>query len=74
MNHMNHVYVCFSRLLPFYLRSGEDMQAVVRDMVEIVNDPASTDDERHAAVATIADALSLPTATLPPLLHRKESK
>jgi hypothetical protein len=72
MNYMDHV--CFSHLLPFYLRSCEDMQAVVRDMVEIVNDPASTDDERHAAVATIADALSSSTQTLPPIVRRKESE
>jgi len=40
-----------------YLEASDDVQAVIADMVEIVNDPESDSDEVEAAVDTLVEAL-----------------
>jgi transcriptional regulator with XRE-family HTH domain len=50
----------FAEILPTYLHCDPETQAAVRDMAEIVNDPAATEDERQMARATIAEALFPP--------------
>lgn len=47
----------FAELFPIYLECSNEVQAAIKDMVLIVNDPEATEDERHMAVATIAEAL-----------------
>jgi len=47
----------FAQVFHAYLECSDEVQAAIRDMVEIVNDPEATTDEVHAALATIADAL-----------------
>jgi len=37
--------------------SQEEIQEVIRDMVEIVNDPSATEDERNMACSTMTEAL-----------------
>jgi hypothetical protein len=47
----------FAFMFQAYLECSDEIQAAIRDMVAIVNDPAATEDERDAAIATITEAL-----------------
>lgn len=47
----------FARVFRAYIECSEAAQEAIRDMVEIVNDPEATADERDAALLTIAEAL-----------------
>jgi len=47
----------FARVFRAYIECSDAAQEAIRDMVEIVNDPETTTDERDAALLTIAEAL-----------------
>lgn len=47
----------FAQCFCAYLECSAEMQEVIRDMTLIVNDPEADDDERQAALATMAEAL-----------------
>ena len=47
----------FANVFRTYLECSDEVQAAIRDMVEIVNDPEATNDEENAAILTIAEAL-----------------
>lgn len=47
----------FAMVFQAYLECSDEVQAAIREMVEIVNDPEATDDEQDAAIITIAEAL-----------------
>jgi lambda repressor-like predicted transcriptional regulator len=47
----------FAQVFQAYLECSEEAQAAIRDMVEIVNDPEATEDDRAMACSTIAEAL-----------------
>ena len=47
----------FAQLFHAYLECSDEVQAVIREMVEVVNDPDSTKEESDAALLTIAEAL-----------------
>lgn len=47
----------FAKMFRAYLECSDEIQAVVRDMVDIVNDPNCDQDEKQAAIHTIAEAL-----------------
>lgn len=47
----------FAVVFQAYLECSDNIQAAIREMVEIVNDPESDEEEKFAAVSTIADAL-----------------
>ena len=47
----------FADVFRAYLECSDAVQEVIRDMVEIVNDPEATAEEIDAAVLTIAEAL-----------------
>jgi lambda repressor-like predicted transcriptional regulator len=47
----------FAQVFQAYVECTEEIQRLVRDMVEIVNDPSATEDEKHMACSTIAEAL-----------------
>lgn len=47
----------FARVYQAYKECSTEVQSVVLEMIEIVNSAESTEDERHMACATIAEAL-----------------
>lgn len=47
----------FAEVFQAYLECSDEMQAAVRDMIEIVNDPRATSQEVDAALLTISEAL-----------------
>jgi lambda repressor-like predicted transcriptional regulator len=47
----------FAKCFSTYLECSPAMQQIIRDMAAIVSDAEATEDERQAAVATIAEAL-----------------
>ena len=47
----------FSKVFQAYLECSDKVQAAIRDMSQIVNDPNADPDESDAALATIAEAL-----------------
>jgi DNA-binding phage protein len=47
----------FAQVFQAYLECSDEIQAAINDMVEIANDPESTEDDQFAALSTIADAL-----------------
>lgn len=53
----NEVATLFAKCFHAYLECDEDIQAIIRDMVEIMVDPSTDDDERHMAMLTLAEAL-----------------
>ena len=47
----------FAEIFHLYLECSDGIQSVIRDMVQIVNDPSATRDEIDAALDTIAECL-----------------
>lgn len=47
----------FAQMFHAYLECNDEVQSAIRDMVEIVNAPDATEDEKEAATLTIAEAL-----------------
>lgn len=47
----------FAKFFHGFMECSDEIQAAVREMIEIVVDPESEEDERKMALATIADAL-----------------
>lgn len=47
----------FAQTLQAYLECSDDVQAVIRDMAVVYNAPDATEEEREAALSTIAEAL-----------------
>jgi lambda repressor-like predicted transcriptional regulator len=47
----------FAQVFQAYVGCTEETQRLIRDMVEIVNDPSATEDEQLMACSTIAEAL-----------------
>ena len=47
----------FAQVMHAFLECSDEIQSAIVEMVQIVNDPDATDDEKHAALSTIADAL-----------------
>jgi lambda repressor-like predicted transcriptional regulator len=47
----------FAQVFEAYLECSDEVQAAIRDMVRVANAPDATNDEREAAIVTIAEAL-----------------
>ena len=47
----------FADVFQAYLECSDEIQAAIRDMVQVVNSPDAIQDEREAALVTIAEAL-----------------
>ncbi len=47
----------FAQVFQAYVECTEAIQSLIRDMVEIVNDPSATEDEKLMACSTIAESL-----------------
>ena len=47
----------FAEVYQAFAECSGEIQAAIKDMVEIVNDSEATDDEQYSALATIAEAL-----------------
>ncbi len=46
-----------AKLLQAYLECSDEIQAAIREMLEILNDPETDDDDRESTLFTLADAL-----------------
>lgn len=46
-----------AKFLRAYLECSDDIQAGIRDMLEIIHDPNTDNDDRNMALSTLADAL-----------------
>lgn len=46
-----------AKFIHAYLECSDSIQEGIRNMLDILNDPESDEDDRHMAVATLADAL-----------------
>ena len=47
----------FAQVFQAYVECTVEIQSLIRDMVEIVNDPSATEDEKLMACSTIAESL-----------------
>ena len=47
----------FAQVFQAYVECTEEIQSLIRDMVEIVNDSSATEDEKLMACSTIAESL-----------------
>ena len=47
----------FAQVFQAYVECTAEIQSLIRDMVEIVNDPSATEDEKLMACSTIAESL-----------------
>ena len=47
----------FAQVYRAFRECSDDVQAAIEDMVDIVNDSEATQDEQHAALETISEAL-----------------
>lgn len=45
----------FAGIFPAYVKSGVEVKRIIEDMVNIINDPTTSDDERHAALDTLVE-------------------
>lgn len=51
----------FARFIHAYMECGDSVQAVIRDMAAIYNDPTADEDEKSMALATLMEAISPPS-------------
>jgi lambda repressor-like predicted transcriptional regulator len=47
----------FAQVFRAFLECSDEVQAAIREMVEIVNDPEASEDEKYSASLTISEAL-----------------
>jgi predicted XRE-type DNA-binding protein len=47
----------FAEMFPAYAKGNETRKEVIRSMVEIVNDPTATEEEKRAALDTLVEAI-----------------